>query len=103
MIHLSGVGAELSERLNQIEPDRWRLTVNVIGHLQRGGPPSATDRILASRFGAHAADVALDGPHGNMVAMLDGKIGLTPLSEVAGKLKAVDPDLLWAARAFNGY
>jgi 6-phosphofructokinase 1 len=101
MLHLRGVGAALADRLEQAEPGRWRLTVNVIGHLQRGGPPSSTDRILASRFGVRAADVALDGPYGNMVAIRDGKIALTPLEQVAGRLKPVDPDLLQAARTFN--
>jgi 6-phosphofructokinase 1 len=99
-MHLTGVGAELAKRMEKLEPRRWKLTVSVIGHLQRGGPPVATDRILASRFGVMAADVALDGPHGNMVAMRDGKLTLTPLKDVAGKLKAVDPALLKAARTF---
>lgn len=99
-VHLTGIGAALADRLEQIEPHRWKLTVSVIGHLQRGGPPSSTDRILASRFGVRAADLALDGPHGNMLAVLHGDFTLTPLDQVAGKLKAVDPELLKDARAF---
>ena len=99
-MHLSGVGAALADRLEKIEPKKWKLTVSVIGHLQRGGPPSSTDRILASRFGVRAADIALDGPHGNMLAVLNGKFALTPMDQVAGALKAVDPDLLEDARAF---
>lgn len=100
-MHLSGVGAALADRLEALEPRRWKLTVSVIGHLQRGGPPSATDRILASRFGVRAVDAALDGNHGNMVAVRDGRITLTPLSEVAGKLKAVDEGLLKDAHTFT--
>ena len=103
MLQLSGVGSKLSERLDLIKPNRWRLTVSVIGHLQRGGTPSSNDRILATRFGVFAADMAIDGPHGNMVAMLNGKTGITPLTNVAGQLKSIDPDLLKTARAFDEY
>jgi 6-phosphofructokinase len=100
-LHLSGVGAALADHLEALEPLRWKLTVSVIGHLQRGGPPSAYDRVLASRFGVRAVDAALDGHHGNMVAMRNGKITLTPLTEVAGKLKAVDRDLMKDAYTFT--
>lgn len=100
-MHLSGVGAALADRLEKIEPKKWKLTVSVIGHLQRGGPPSSTDRILASRLGVRAVDVALDGPHGNMLAVLNGEFALTPLDQVDGKLKAVDAELLKDARAFS--
>jgi 6-phosphofructokinase 1 len=100
-MHLSGVGAALADRLEALEPTRWKLTVSVIGHLQRGGPPSATDRILASRFGVRAVDEALDGGHGNMVAVRNGQFTTTPLVDVAGKLKAVDKDLLKDAHTFN--
>lgn len=100
-MHLSGVGAALADRLEALEPGRWKLTVSVIGHLQRGGPPSATDRILASRFGVRAVDEALDGGHGNMVAVRDGRITVIPLREVAGKLKAVDAGLLRDAHTFT--
>lgn len=99
-MHLSGVGAALADRLEELEPKRWKLTVSIIGHLQRGGPPSATDRILASRFGLKAIDAILDGEHGNMVAVRQGRITLTPLTEVAGKLKAVEPGLLEDVRTF---
>lgn len=99
-LHLSGIGRALADRLEELEPERWKLTVSVIGHLQRGGSPTSTDRILASRFGLKAVDALLDGQHGNMVAVRDGKIALTPLTEVAGRLKAVDPELLADVRTF---
>lgn len=100
-MHLSGVGAALADRLEKLEPRRWKLTVTVIGHLQRGGPPSSTDRILASRFGVRAVDEALNGGSGNMVAVRNGEITLTPLTEVAGKLKSVEPGLLKDAHTFT--
>ncbi len=99
-MHLSGVGAALADRLEEQEPLRWKLTVSVIGHLQRGGSPSAADRILASRFGVRAVDAVLNGAHGNIVAVRNGQITLTPLTEVAGKLKAVEPGLLSDAHTF---
>ena len=99
-MHLSGVGAALADRLEDLEPKRWKLTVSVIGHLQRGGPPSSTDRILASRFGLRAVDAVLNDDHGNMVAVRDGKFALTPLTEVAGRLKAVEPELLSDVQTF---
>ncbi len=99
-MHLSGVGRVLADKLEELDPGRWKLTVSVIGHLQRGGSPTSTDRILASRFGVRAVDALLDGSHGNMVAIRDGKLALTPLTEVAGKLKAVDPELLADVRTF---
>lgn len=99
-MHLSGVGSALADRLEDLEPKRWKLTVTVIGHLQRGGPPSSTDRILASRFGLRAVDAVLNGDYGNMVAVHSGKLALTPLTEVAGRLKAVDPELLSDVRTF---
>lgn len=99
-MHLSGVGRALADQLEGLDPLRWKLTVTVIGHLQRGGSPSSTDRILASRFGLQAVDALLDGSNGNMVAVRNGKFALTPLTEVAGKLKAVDPDLLEDVKTF---
>ncbi len=96
---LGGVGSKLAEKLAEQAGAPWRITVSVIGHLQRGGSPSAADRILATRFGIRAADAAMDGPHGNMVAISEGHIVLRPLTEVAGRLKPVNPDLFEAARA----
>lgn len=65
--------------------------VCVPGHMLRGGSPSAYDRILATRFGVRAAQLIADEKYGYSVAMIDGKIGENPLSEVAGKTKFVDP------------
>ncbi len=99
-LHLSGVGRALADRLEALDPERWKLTVSVIGHLQRGGSPTSTDRILASRFGVAAVNAMLEGKHGNMVAIRNGQMTLTPLDQVAGKLKAVEPELIEDARSF---
>jgi 6-phosphofructokinase 1 len=74
--------------------------VTVLGHLQRGGVPTAFDRILATRFGTHAADMLADGKYNRMVAMRGGTVTSVPIEEVAGKIKLVPPDhpLIRAAR-----
>ena len=59
---------------------------------QRGGSPCAYDRVLATRLGAAAAEAILDGDFGCMVAVKNRDIARVPLSEVAGKLKYVDPE-----------
>jgi 6-phosphofructokinase 1 len=74
--------------------------VTVLGHLQRGGVPTAFDRILATRFGTHAADMLAEGKYNRMVAMRGGVVTSIPIEEVAGKVKLVPPDhpLIRAAR-----
>jgi len=74
--------------------------VTVLGHLQRGGVPTAFDRILATRFGTHAADMLAEGKYNRMVAMRGGNVTSVPIEEVAGKVKLVPPDhpLIRAAR-----
>jgi 6-phosphofructokinase 1 len=74
--------------------------VTVLGHLQRGGVPTAFDRILATRFGTHAADMLAEGKYNRMVAMRGGNVTSVPIEEVAGKIKLVPPDhpLIRAAR-----
>jgi phosphofructokinase-like protein len=74
--------------------------VTVLGHIQRGGSPSPFDRILATRFGVHAADLIARGEFGRMVNLRCGKIGSVPLEEAIGVYKTVDPkdDYVRAAR-----
>ncbi|MDL2317529.1 6-phosphofructokinase [Eubacteriales bacterium OttesenSCG-928-A19] len=66
--------------------------VVVPGHIQRGGSPSAYDRMLATRFGVHAAELIRDEVYGMAVGMLGGTVVHNPLSEVAGKTKYVPQD-----------
>ena len=79
------LGAEIQERTGQ------EIRVTIPGHMQRGGSPCAYDRVIATRFGAAAANLIVKGEYGFMVGMRDGEIVKVPLSEVAGKLKMVDP------------
>lgn len=64
----------------------------VPGHILRGGSPSAYDRVLATKFGVHAAQLIRDERYGRTVAMVDGKITSNALDDIAGKTKFVTPD-----------
>jgi 6-phosphofructokinase 1 len=64
----------------------------VPGHILRGGSPSAYDRVLATKFGVHAAQLIRDEKYGRTVAMVNGKITSNALDDIAGKTKFVTPD-----------
>lgn len=63
----------------------------ILGYTQRGGSPTATDRILATRFGAYAAQLIHEKKFGTMVAMRDGEITSIPLDQVGGKIRLIEP------------
>jgi len=79
----------LSKRIPELTGIETRETV--LGYIQRGGTPSPMDRVLATRYGAAAADLIAKGSYGKMVALTNDMITSVPLSEVAGRLKLVDP------------
>ena len=83
------VAYEVAEKIQSKTDQEVRITVP--GHTQRGGSPCAYDRVLATRLGAAAAEAILDGEFGCMMAVRRGDIVRVPLSEVAGKLKYVNP------------
>ena len=66
--------------------------VTILGHVQRGGTPTAFDRILATRYGIAAADAAADGDWGTMVALQCDRIVRVPLGQAVGGLRTVDLD-----------
>jgi 6-phosphofructokinase 1 len=81
----------------------FETRVTVLGHVQRGGTPTAYDRVLATRFGVAAIEAVHDGAFGQMVALAGGEIVRVPLSEAVGKAKTVDPGLYHdVAGAFFG-
>ena len=67
--------------------------VTILGHVQRGGTPTAYDRVLATRFGIAAIDAVHDGAFGQMVALRADEIVRVPLADAVGELKLVDPAL----------
>src|SRR2546423_4462848 len=78
-VRLGGIGQWLAEQLEQRTGKEARTVV--LGHIQRGGTPTAFDRVLATRFGLHAIDAAHDGDFGTMVALRGTDIVRVPLSE----------------------
>jgi 6-phosphofructokinase 1 len=67
--------------------------VTTLGHIQRGGTPTAFDRVLATRFGMEAVGAVHDGDFGKMVALRAERIVRVPLSEAVAENKTVDLDL----------
>jgi phosphofructokinase-like protein len=94
-----GVGAVVARTIEEGTGLETRVTV--LGHLQRGGSPTAYDRILATRFGVAAAECACRGDSGVMVALRGTEIVAVPMSEAIAALRTVPPDhpLVAAARA----
>ena len=83
---------ELAERVKELNGIDYRVTI--LGHIQRGGSPSARDRILASRLGAAAVDALIAGKTCHMVGELGGKVTTIPLTESWSQRKAIDEDLI---------
>jgi len=98
---LGGAGERLAGELSpRIEHE---IRVTVLGHLQRGGSPVPFDRILATRFGQHAAELAAAGSFGRMVCLRGDRIADVPLAEAVTVQKLVDPagPLVATARALG--
>ncbi len=74
----------------------------VLGHIQRGGTPTAFDRVLATRFGVHAARAVADGAFGSMVALRGTDIVRVPIAEATRTLKLVPPERYAEAEIFFG-
>jgi 6-phosphofructokinase 1 len=97
---LGGIGDQLAQAIEARTGYETRAIV--LGHVQRGGTPTAFDRVLATRFGIAAADAVHDGAFGTMVALRAGDIVRVPLAEATDELKLVDPAILDVARVFFG-
>jgi 6-phosphofructokinase 1 len=91
-VRLGGIGNWVAEQLEARTGHESRAVV--LGHIQRGGTPTAFDRVLATRFGIAAIDAAHDGAFDQMVALQAGAIVRVPLQEAVGTLKTLDPSLL---------
>ena len=77
------LGVEIEKRIKK------EVRTTVLGHVQRGGTPTAYDRVLATRFGVNAADAAHSGEYGMMVSLRGQEIGRVPLAEAVKQLKLV--------------
>jgi 6-phosphofructokinase len=98
---LGGVGVMLTDRLGEITGKDCRAVI--LGHLQRGGPPTPYDRILATRYGSAAVNAIADGITGEMVALHAQEITTVPLEEACARVKTVRPhnDLIRTARSLG--
>ncbi|NLO91598.1 MAG: 6-phosphofructokinase [Elusimicrobia bacterium] len=88
-LRLGGIGYRIGEIVEKGCGIETRVVV--LGHLQRGGTPTAHDRWLATRYGVHAAELALEGRHGMMSALHGTKITEVPIEEAVRHLRRVDP------------
>ncbi|SMD14154.1 6-phosphofructokinase [Sporomusa malonica] len=100
-VRLGGAGEKLAREIEKLTGVESRCTV--LGHVQRGGTPTAFDRVLSTRYGVAAAKCIFDGAFGNMVALRKNQIIRVPIDEIAGKAHNVtaDDELLQAGRAIG--
>ena len=98
-VRLGGVGERVAKWIESQTGAETRAVV--LGHVQRGGSPSAFDRVLATRFGVAAADLGARRGFGRMVALRGTAIVDVPLAEGVAKLKTVDASLYDAVRALE--
>jgi phosphofructokinase-like protein len=99
-VRLGGIGDWLAGQLERRTGFEARSTT--LGHIQRGGTPTAFDRVLATRFGVAAVEAVHDADFGVMVALSAGEIVRVPLRDAAGHPKTLDPRLLEVAAPFLG-
>jgi 6-phosphofructokinase len=99
-VRLGGVGDWLAKSIEERTGKEARTIV--LGHVQRGGTPTAFDRVLATRFGLAAIDAAHDGDWGKMVALKSTDIRRVPLADATTELKLVDPSRYAEVEVFFG-
>jgi phosphofructokinase-like protein len=97
---LGGIGVELARQIETHTGYETRATI--LGHVQRGGTPTAYDRVLATRFGVAAMDAVAGGRFGRMVALRGPDIVEVDLGEALAQPKLLDPSLFETAEVFFG-
>jgi phosphofructokinase-like protein len=99
-VRLGGIGQRLAEEIEERTGFEARTTA--LGHLIRGGSPSAYDRVIATRFGVEAVDAAHEGDFGKMVALRGTDVVRVPIEDGVAELKTVDRRLFETAAVFFG-
>ncbi|HJT36845.1 MAG TPA: 6-phosphofructokinase [Actinomycetota bacterium] len=99
-VRLGGIANALAPEIEKRTGFETRVTI--LGHVQRGGTPSAFDRVLATRFGIAAIDAVHDKDFGKMVALRGNEIIRVSLQEGVGELKTIDPEVFKVAEVFFG-
>ncbi|MFH0935483.1 MAG: ATP-dependent 6-phosphofructokinase [Candidatus Omnitrophota bacterium] len=99
-VRLGGIGERLAGEIKK--KIGYETRVSVLGHIQRGGTPTAFDRVLGTRFGVKAVELAKSGKFGRMVALSGNKIIDVALEKAVSTLKTVDMELYEVAKVFFG-
>lgn len=99
-VRLGGIGEQLAAEIEK--RTGYETRISVLGHLQRGGTPSAFDRVLGTRFGVKAVELVIKRSFARMVALEGNKIVEVPLEKAIATLKTVDMDLYEVAKVFFG-
>ncbi|MDP4196706.1 MAG: 6-phosphofructokinase, partial [Bacteroidota bacterium] len=97
---LGGIGNLVASEIEKRTGYETRATI--LGHIQRGGSPTASDRVLGTRFGVFAAELVETGQWGMMAALKGTDIVAVPLEAATSELKTVDPQLVKVAETFFG-
>ena len=99
-VMLGGIGQIIGQELEK--RTGFETRVAVLGHIQRGGTPTAFDRVLATRFGVKAVELILKGEFGKMVSLKGNEVMSVPIEDAVGELKTVDEKLYNIAKIFCG-
>jgi 6-phosphofructokinase 1 len=99
-VRLGGIGDQLARAIE--DRTGYETRAIVLGHVQRGGTPTAFDRVLATRYGIAAIDAVHEGDFGKMTALRAGEIVRVPLTDATSELKLVDPAVYEVAEVFFG-
>jgi len=99
-VRLGGISQALSKEIEKRTKFETRFVV--LGHIQRGGSPTAHDRVLATRYGVFATEMAHRGEFGKMAALHGKEIVAIPLAEATSRSKTVDMDIFHTAEGFFG-
>jgi len=99
-VRLGGIGEILGQEIEK--RTGFETRVSVLGHIQRGGSPTAFDRVLGTRFGVKAVELLKDRKFGRMAALAGNKIVDVPLSDAVKELKTVDKEFYDIAKVFFG-
>ena len=99
-VRLGGIGEHVAQEIEK--RTGYETRVSVLGHIQRGGTPTAFDRILGTRFGVKAVELVKNKKFGRMVSLTGNKIIDVPIEEAVRALKTVDTDLYEIAKVFFG-
>lgn len=99
-VRLGGIGERLAEEIEK--RTKFETRVTVLGHIQRGGTPSAFDRVLATRFGVKAFELVMNKKFGYMASLKGTEVTEVPIADAVGKLKTVDMKFYEIAKTFFG-